>query len=208
MPRLEDKSLLVIDDDEEIHHLLRFCFSEEYDFQFASSGEDALKLAERREYPVVSLDLNLPGKSGMEILPELRRINPIQKIIILTGHASKESAISAVNQGAFKYIEKPFAHAEFKAVIQEGFDRYAQEKTLTATAPPSLSELIRRGLNSREAEIACLAIQGETNLEIAENLHISRRTVEKHFEAIFSKLKINSRMKLAPQVRKLRAVIE
>jgi CheY-like chemotaxis protein len=108
MPPPEDKALLVIDDDEEMHHLLRFCFSEDYDFQFASSGEDAMELAEKRNYPVVSLDLDLPGKSGMEILPELRRINPLQKIIILTGHASKESAISAMNQGAFKYIKSRF----------------------------------------------------------------------------------------------------
>jgi FixJ family two-component response regulator len=203
-----NRRVLVVDDDEQVHQLFQFCFSNKYDFHYAFSGAEALDLAEKQEFPIVLLDLNLPGESGMEILPKLRERNRLQKIIILTGHSSKQSAISAVNQGAFKYIEKPFTHAEFQEVIQEGFDRYAQEKSLTATAPPTFSELIRLGLNLREAEIACSAIQGETNLEIANHRGLSQRTVEKHFESIFSKLKINSRRKLAPQVQKLRAVTE
>ncbi|MCX6970049.1 MAG: response regulator [Verrucomicrobia bacterium] len=85
------KRLLVVVDDEQIHHLVKFCFSDEYDFQCAFTGEEALDLAEKEEFPVVLLDLNLPGESGMEILPKLRVKNRHQKITILTGHASRQN---------------------------------------------------------------------------------------------------------------------
>lgn len=208
MPPQTEKAFLVIDDDVGVQHIFRFCFSGEYDFHFASSGEEALELAEKREFPVVTLDLMLPGKSGMEILPALQKINPSQKIIILTGHASKESAISAVNHGVFKYIVKPFTLPEIKDVIEDGFDRYTRERSIAAAKPSSLSELIRLGLSRREAEIAIWVIQGESNFEIANRLYLSQRTVEKYVTTIFSKLKINSRMKLDPKVRELRTVLE
>lgn len=203
-----EKRFLVIDDDEQVHHLFQFCFSGEYDFHFAFSGEEALNLVEQREYPVVTLDLNLSGKSGLEILPALRGITPCQKIIVLTGHASKESAISAVNHGAFKYIEKPFTHSEMKDVIEEGFESYFQERFSPKEIPASLPELARLGLSPREAEIANWVLQGESNQEIANRLALSHRTIEKYLETIFSKLNVHSRMKLAPRVRALRAVIE
>jgi DNA-binding NarL/FixJ family response regulator len=200
--------MLVIEDDEQIHALLQQCFPEDYDFHFALSGEDALGLAEEREFPVVMLDLNLPGKSGMEILPELRQINPLQKIVILTGCASQETAISAMNQGAFKYIEKPFAFLEFKEAIEEGFKRYSKERSAAVEKTPSHSDLLRLGLSQREAEIAGWVLQHETNGEIARRLFVSQRTVEKHMETIFAKLKINSRSKIGPKIRHLRACIE
>lgn len=203
-----EKRFLVIDDDEQVHHLFQFCFSGEYDFQFASSGEEALALVEKCEYPVVTLDLNLAGKSGLDILPALRGITPAQKIIVLTGHSSKDSAISAVNQGAFKYLEKPFAHSEMKDVIEEGFESFYQEKYAIKEKTASLPELARLGLTAREAEIAKWVLHGESNQEIAARLSLSHRTVEKYLETIFSKLNVHSRMKLAPRVRALRAVIE
>jgi len=203
-----NKSLLVIEDDEQVHVLFRQCFPDEYDFHFAISGKDALGMAEEREFPVVTLDLNLPGKSGLEILPVLRRINPFQKVIILTANASQESAISAINQGAFKYIEKPFGFVEFKEALEEGFERYSQERAAAVEKTPSASDLVRLGLSRREAEIADWVLQRATNSEIARRLFVSPRTVEKHLEAIFSKLKVNSRVKLAPKVRHLRACIE
>jgi DNA-binding NarL/FixJ family response regulator len=203
-----NKSLLVIEDDEQIHHLLRFFFPEEYDFHFAISGEDALGLVEEREFPVVTLDLILPGKSGMEILPALRQINPFQKIIILTGCASQQTAISAMNLGAFKYLEKPFTHGDIQDVIEQGFARYSQERSAAVEKTPSQSDLIRLGLSRREAEIAGWVLQRETNGEIARRLSVSQRTVEKHLETIFSKLKINSRMNIGKKACELRACIE
>lgn len=196
--------LLVVDDDVLIHQLFKFCFSDEYDFQCAFSGDEALDLAEKEEFPVVMLDLNLPGASGMEILPKLRARNPHQKIIILTGHASRKSAISALNQGAFKYIEKPFVRAEIHKAIKEGVSQYSEERSRVSGWTGSKSELVHLGLSRKEAEVARLVVQGGTNQEIAVRLSLSRRSIEKHLENIFSKLNIHSRTKLGKRLQELR----
>ncbi len=203
-----EKRLLVVDDDEQIHRLFEFCFSGEYGFDFASTGEEALGLVGEREFPVVILDLNLSGQSGLELLPAFRRASTHQKIIILTGHASKESAIRAVNSGVFRYLEKPFTHSQIRQVIKEGFDSYFEERMAAKDPPSSLSELALLGLSHREAQIASHVLKGETNNEIASRLALSTRTVEKYLQSIFSKLKVHSRMKLRSKVRELRAVIE
>jgi DNA-binding NarL/FixJ family response regulator len=203
-----NKSLLVIEDDKQAHRLFQLWFSGKYDFHFAFTGEEALGLLEEREFPVATLDLSLPGKSGLEILPVLRKINPFQKIIILTANASQESAICAMNQGAFKYLEKPCGRVKIQEALEEGFERYSQERSTAVEETPFASDLVGLGLSRREAEIAGWVLHRETNSEIARRLFVSPRTVEKHLEAIFSKLKINSRVNLAPKVRQLRACIE
>jgi FixJ family two-component response regulator len=198
---------LVIDDDEQVHQLFRFCFSEEYDVRFACSVPETLAMVERDEFPVVMLDLNLHGKSGLEILPDLRKKNHLQKIIILTGYASQQSAISAVNQGAFKYLEKPFAISEIRDAIEEGFALYSKERSGESEKAYSKSELVSLGLSRKEAEIVHWVVKGETNLEIAARLALSRRTIEKYTENIFAKLNVNSRMKLGKCLRELRGSI-
>ncbi len=204
-----EKRLLVVDDDEQIHRLFEFCFSGEYRFDFASTGEEALNLVGQREFPVIVLDLNLSGRSGLELLPAFRKASTHQKIIILTGYSSKESAIRAVNSGVFRYLEKPFTHSQIRQVIEAGFDSYFEERLNATKSPPSsLSELALLGLSRREAQIASHVLKGETNNEIASRLSLSPRTVEKYLESVFSKLKVHSRMKLRHKVRELRAVIE
>lgn len=202
------KRFLVVDDDVQVHHLFKFCFSEDYQIQFAGSIAETFSQVERDEFPVVTLDLILNGESGLEILPRLRQINKFQKIIILTGNSSKQSAITAVNQGAFKYVEKPFAINVIKDAIEEAFSLYSEEQAAAGGKVCSKAELVSLGLNRKEAEIVQWVVQGERNQEIASRLSLSRRTIEKYLEAIFSKLRVNSRMKLGKRIKELRGIIE
>ncbi|MEI6032722.1 MAG: response regulator transcription factor [Verrucomicrobiae bacterium] len=199
------KSVLIIDDDEYIHDLFKFGLAEDYGFHFAFSANEALRLVEGREFPVVTLDLMLAGKSGLEILPELLRKSAAQKVIILTGHACKQSAMSALNLGVFRYMEKPFSLEKMRGAIDDGFAQYFHERQSETSRQSTAAELVGLGLTFREAEIAHGVTQGETNLEIASRLGVSPRTVEKYLEAVFTKLKITSRMKLASRARHLRA---
>jgi len=84
LPR-QNRKVLVVDDDEAIHHYFRYCFSADLDLHFAFPADEALDLADRHRFPLVLLDLKMPGKSGMEMLPALRRRSTLQKAIILTG---------------------------------------------------------------------------------------------------------------------------
>jgi len=197
-----DRKLLVVDDDEEIHHLFRYCFSEELELHFASSADEALGLADRHRFPLVLLDIRMPGKSGMEILPALRRRSALQKVIILTGHSSKQTAIKAINLGAYGYIEKPFLPDRMRMAIEDGFEQYFKAwcSPVERITPHELAVL---GLTQREAEISCCVARGQSNMEIAARIGLSSRSIEKTLESVFSKLKINSRMKLGPKIFEL-----
>lgn len=198
LPR-QDRKVLVVDDDEAIHHYFRYCFSEDLDLHFAFSADEALDLAGRHRFPLVLLDLKMPGKSGLEILPALRRRSTLQKVIILTGHPNMESAMDAVNLGVFKYIPKPPLLEPIKSAIEDGFEQYYKE-WCPAVERITPHELTLLGLTPREADISSWVAKGQSNMEIADLLGVSSRSVEKSLESIFSKLKINSRMKLGPKI--------
>jgi len=100
--------ILLVDDDEIFRRQFCDCF-EGYFIQEASSGEDAIRqLKKTNKIDIVLLDVRMSGKSGIEIIDEIRKISPDVGIIIITGYSSKEVAIQALRKRADDYIEKPF----------------------------------------------------------------------------------------------------
>lgn len=195
--------LLVVDDDPEIRQAFEFCLEKRYEITGVPSGEKAVELVKKAMFPVVVLDLNMTGMSGIETLRRLRKINRLQKIIILTGHGDRESAIDAVNLGAFKYLLKPFRLDAIKKSVAEAFEQYLREKSTMPLEHADVAELERLGLSGRAAEVALEISRGRSNVEIAEDLGISHRTVEKHLEVIYKQLKISSRTKVVLRLRNL-----
>src|SRR4029079_18131495 len=106
---------------------LDFCLREEYDVTTVASGEEAIEVSSREDFPVVILDLRMEGLSGIETLKRLKKAHEIQNIIILTAYESMESAITALNLGAFNYLTKPFERNHLREVISRGFEAYDQQ---------------------------------------------------------------------------------
>ena len=80
----------------------------ELDVLSATNGNDALQmLKEHPKVEVVILDVKMPGMDGIETLKEIKKAHPLTEVIMLTGHASVESAIDGMKQGAFDYLMKP-----------------------------------------------------------------------------------------------------
>jgi len=78
------------------------------DIVAAYSGDEALeKLKEHQNVEVVILDVKMPGKDGIETLTEIKKRHPLKEVIMLTGHATVETAIEGMKQGAFDYLMKP-----------------------------------------------------------------------------------------------------
>ena len=73
----------------------------------SSSGQDALNVLEDRRVDVVILDVKMPGMDGVQVLREIKRRFPLIEVIMLTGHASVESAVEGLKLGAFDYVMKP-----------------------------------------------------------------------------------------------------
>ena len=101
--------LLVVDDDPQLRATLLSRFARQgFQVQAAGSGEEALRLAERRNFDVAIVDVMMPGMSGLELLRRLKEEHPECEVIVLTGQGTIESAVEAMKGGAFDYLQKPF----------------------------------------------------------------------------------------------------
>lgn len=121
---LQKIHVLLIDDDdvgrEVMELLLKGCG---YDITTAATGGEALACLERSQFQLVVSDLLLPDMSGIAILQHVRKISPTTEIIVVTGHASAESAVSAMKEGAFDYITKPVNFDELKLVLAKALEK-------------------------------------------------------------------------------------
>jgi DNA-binding response OmpR family regulator len=119
-----DKSLMdhlraaIIDDDAGILDLIEQILKEEgVDTKRYQQGEDFLPHLDKYDFDIIISDLMLPGISGLDLLDELKTRGKDIPVVIITGYASLDSAINAVNRGAFYYIKKPFNIEEIRFVI-------------------------------------------------------------------------------------------
>lgn len=96
----------------------------------ASSGEEALKALGDNRVDVVILDVKMPGMDGVDALREIKRRYPLIEVIMLTGHASVESAVDGLKLGAFDYVMKPCEISDMLDKAKEAFDKKlaAEEK--------------------------------------------------------------------------------
>jgi DNA-binding NtrC family response regulator len=102
-------SILVVDDEPTVQEALEtFLRAEGYSVATAGSGKEALTRIEEQEFDLIVADLVMPGMSGLEVLERSRSIAPAVGVILITGHATVETAIEALRKGAFDYLQKPF----------------------------------------------------------------------------------------------------
>ena len=141
--------ILVVDDDREIRQMIQFLLRSEFDVTLVESGERAVeKIRQGIEYDVVSLDLQMPGISGVETLKEIKRLNPTLEVLIITAHSDLESAKKALKWGAYDYIDKPFKNETYRESIRRGVKR--RQKKLTAENALEQLEFIKVQLKESE----------------------------------------------------------
>lgn len=103
-------AILVVDDEEPVRKLLRSRFErEEYTVITAENADQAKQLLQEHAHiALVVTDIRMPGKSGLELTQEIKSGNGHRKVIVMTGHGEKSTAIEALRKGASDFIEKPF----------------------------------------------------------------------------------------------------
>jgi diguanylate cyclase (GGDEF)-like protein len=100
--------VLVVDDEETIRTIFSQVLEEDgYEVTEAASGEEALEIFRRELQPIVLADILMEGMSGIQLLQEIKQINPDTQVIIITSHASLDSSITALRAGAYDYLQKP-----------------------------------------------------------------------------------------------------
>lgn len=138
--------LLIVDDDQEFRDTLRMRFARhEIAVQTASCGEEALGLAERRNFDVAIFDMMMPGMSGLELLKRFKAEHPECEVVLLTGQGTIETAVEAMKLGAFDYLQKPFPLKDLEAVAIKASERRFLRKENT-----QLKAILERTLPTSE----------------------------------------------------------
>ncbi|MEX0679164.1 MAG: sigma-54 dependent transcriptional regulator [Pirellulales bacterium] len=116
--------LMLVDDDGDFRETVARRFTRRgFRVQEAAHGEQALQLANLRQFDVVVLDMVMPGMSGIQVLEQLKLQHPECEVILLTGQGTIETAVQAMKLGAYDYLTKPFPLAELELLIEKAYDR-------------------------------------------------------------------------------------
>ena len=114
------KRILVVEDDEEMRSLLKDFFEEEgFEIDSVSNGSEAFRILVRELFDLVITDIRMPGLTGLDILPGIKKLQPEAPIIVITAFGSEEVHRRAIERGATAYLEKPLHFHELKTMIHE-----------------------------------------------------------------------------------------
>ncbi|HVP30621.1 MAG TPA: sigma-54 dependent transcriptional regulator [Myxococcota bacterium] len=126
---MKPRSVLVVDDDAAMREMLISLLEEQgLRAVAACDADEALECLRNEEFAAVLSDIRMPGKSGIEMVGELRELRPDTPVILMTAFGTLDSAVEAMRAGAFDYVTKPFKRDEVMVVLERAFERQALEE--------------------------------------------------------------------------------
>ena len=182
--------IFVVDDDPAVRETLSVVLSAGgYEVICFADGAALLAVARSRAPAAILLDVHIPGKSGLDILKELRGEDYPAPIFMISGQGDITMAVSAIKNGALDFIEKPFRGGEIVTRLNEAIGAFARRQAESAsTKIGSLHFPGREPLTRREREVLEQFASGASNKEAGRTLGISPRTIEDHRANIMKKL--------------------
>jgi DNA-binding NarL/FixJ family response regulator len=199
--------ILLADDHAMVRRGLRHILDAEPDLEVAAEAEDgreALDLGLKNEYDLAVLDVSMPRLTGLQAARELARQQPDTKVLMLSVHENEQYFFEALRAGASGYVLKSAADRDLvdacrASVRGEPFIYPAAVKTLIRdflSRAERGEDVSDDPLTPREAEVVKLIAEAHSNREIAEQLVISEKTVERHRANILEKLGMHDRVEL------------
>ncbi len=167
----------------------------------AGDGFEVLERVRTLDFDVLLLDMSMPGKSGVELIRQVKSEKPKLRILVLSMHEEHQYAVRAIRAGASGYLTKESAAAKLVAAIRkvgsggafisaEVAERLAQEAMPHAEGPPHAA------LSDREYQVFRMLVNGQTVTEIAATLHLSGKTVSTHKARLMEKLGVENNAEL------------
>lgn len=193
-------SVLLADDHKIVRHGLRKILEDEFTevtVGEASRDTEVFEQLEKSNWDMVILDISMPGKSGLEILKDIKSLKPEIPVLILSMYPEEQFALRVMKSGASGYVRKDSAPEELVDAVNEIL---SGRKYYSPAVLDILSDNVKRGtktelseiLSDREYEIFMLIAQGKTVSEIAEILSLSVKTVSTHRTHILEKTKLKN----------------
>jgi two-component system response regulator FixJ len=186
-----DCKICIVDDDEAIRESLRLLlFADGLSSCSFESADAFLEDSGCSQFDCMLLDIRMPGTDGLELFQILNRQRLPYPVIFITGHGDIPLAVSAIKQGAYDFLTKPFREGELISRIHAAIEHYGSTREQVA----ELNQLQHRVAlcTPREHDVLRLLVKGLPNKGIAETLGISPRTVEIHRAHVMEKMAADS----------------
>jgi DNA-binding NarL/FixJ family response regulator len=170
----------------------------------ASTAEAAVKACGRLQPDIVILDINLPDRSGIDVVPDIKRISAKTRILLCTAFASEDRLLDSIRSGADGFVEKTNTWDDFFQALRRvgSGERYFCSRSTAPSNPQTDgrdghdrydgADLLSEPLSRREAEVLKLIAEGRTSKEIAAALGISVATIETHRAHLMTKLRVRN----------------
>ena len=168
----------------------------------AGSGPEVLALVRARDYDVVVLDMSMPGRSGIELIKQLKSEKPKMRILVLSMHSEAQYAVRAVKAGASGYLTKDSATDQLVAAIRRiaaggaYFSSETAQRLVLDSAASGGSDLPHTRLSNREFEVFRQIVAGRSVSDIAQGLNLSVKTISTHKARILEKMGMASQADL------------
>ena len=196
--------VFIVDDHEISREGLKKILKEETDVTVvgeAISGDEVLENINKIDCDIMLLDMNMPGRSGLELLTDIKNLKPNLHILVLSIHPEDKFALRTLKAGASGYLCKDTALDELVVAIRKVYSkgRYLSTNLAEQLAfdyMPDRNQLPHELLSNREQEIMLMLVSGKKVKDIAADLRLSISTVFTYRVRIFEKLKIKSNVEL------------
>jgi DNA-binding NarL/FixJ family response regulator len=196
--------VLIADDHPVVRRGLRQILAETDDIHVGGevgSAEDVVRAVRDERWDVVVLDISIPGKTGIELIGDVRRERPETRVLILTVHPAEQYAVRAIKGGASGFLNKESAPENLTTAIRKiaGGGRYISAElaeTLASVLAGESNGPPHERLSDREFEIMKLLASGKTVSEVAQGLSLSVKTVSTHRTRLLKKMDMKTNAEL------------
>jgi DNA-binding NarL/FixJ family response regulator len=192
--------ILIVDDHAIVREGLSRIIGAENDMMvagMAKDGTEVIRLMLDNEIDVVVLDISMPGKSGLDLIKDLKQVQPLVKILMLSMYPEERFAMRSIKAGASGYLTKEMAPEEIVSAVRT---IYSGRKYITPALADMIAEELQNPsekvphelLSDREFEVLCMLAIGKPVVEIASTLSLSESTVSTYRMRILQKMNLKT----------------
>jgi DNA-binding NarL/FixJ family response regulator len=204
--------ILIADDHPVVRKGLKQILADEQDIGLVGEARnegEVLNLVHGHDWDAVVLDITMPGRGGIELLSDIKRLHPRLPVLILTIHPEDQYAVRALKEGASGYMNKETAPEELVRAIRKitGGGKYISSSLAEKLASMLGGETpLHDSLSIREYQVMLLIASGKTITAIAEEMSLSVKTISTYRTRIFEKMGVTNNVEIARYAMKHRLV--